>query len=359
MMFTYDLETYLKPFNDSEIMFFETALPFNGEVIQTLFPIEEVIAVTNYGLDVVYEEGKDYIIKDKKLVITDNSRIKQISLDEYYRKEPTSIHINVSKERSRYKFDDDRCLMFGEEDYITSKQITISYKHKKEDVLYIQKDQRDQLNRFFDKLKKDKKATVVFYGDSITAGCNSSGTEFGGNTKPHAPNWATMVTDYLNKQFDVKINYVNTAIGGKNTKWGIDNVEERVSAYNPDLLVLSFGMNDGMLSKEEHALQIKKIIDSVRNNNPQCDIVLISPTIINPESTWFCGERHKYYEEYDKFNIHNLAIVNMTKAHLSLLKRKAFKDMTGNNINHPNDFLARVYAQAILQAMGIITTKTA
>ena len=27
--------------------------------------------------------------------------------------------------------------------------------------------------------------------------------------------------------------------------------------------------------------------------------------------------------------------------------------MTGNNINHPNDFLARVYAQAILEAMGV------
>jgi len=38
--------------------------------------------------------------------------------------------------------------------------------------------------------------------------------------------------------------------------------------------------------------------------------------------------------------------------HLDLLKRKAFKDMSGNNINHPNDFLIRIYAQTILSALG-------
>ena len=149
MNFKYDLDIYLKPFNSSEIMYFETALPLKGEAIQTLFPIEEIIAVTNYGLDIVYEEGKDYFIKDKKLLITDNGRIKQVELDEYYRKEPASIQININKERARYRFDDQRYLMFGELDFMSSKQIAITYKHKSDDVAYTQKNQRDQLNHFF------------------------------------------------------------------------------------------------------------------------------------------------------------------------------------------------------------------
>ena len=38
----------------------------------------------------------------------------------------------------------------------------------------------------------------------------------------------------------------------------------------------------------------------------------------------------------------------MTSIHQSLLARKSYADMTGNNINHPNDYLARVYAQTLL-----------
>ena len=353
MKFEYDLDIYLKSFQDNEIMYFETALPLRGEPIQTLFPIEEVIAVTNYGLDVVYEEGKDYLLKDKKLVIPQNSRIKQVQLDEYYRKEPAEIQINVNKDRARYKFDDQRYLMFGEGDYMTSKQITISYKHKLEGAFFRQINQKDKLNRFFTKLENNKKATIVFYGDSITVGCNSSGTSEGGNTKPHAPCWAEMVTERLKREYNAEINYVNTAVGGKNTDWGTQNYHERVNQYHPDLMVLAFGMNDGKITKEMHVALIKKIIDGVRKDNPECDIVLISTTIPNPESEWYCGHQDEYYEEYDKIDMNNLDIVNMTIVHLDLLKRKAFKDMTGNNINHPNDFLARVYAQAILEAMGV------
>ena len=42
------------------------------------------------------------------------------------------------------------------------------------------------------------------------------------------------------------------------------------------------------------------------------------------------------------------ALVPMTSMHSALMEKKRFYDMTGNNINHPCDFLARVYAQVIL-----------
>ena len=53
-----------------------------------------------------------------------------------------------------------------------------------------------------------------------------------------------------------------------------------------------------------------------------------------------------------------VAVVNMTAMHQSLLSRKRYEDMTGNNVNHPNDYLARVYAQtlfATLQDNVVIT----
>jgi hypothetical protein len=34
------------------------------------------------------------------------------------------------------------------------------------------------------------------------------------------------------------------------------------------------------------------------------------------------------------------------------MKKKRFSDLSGNNVNHPNDFSHRVYAQVIVQLFG-------
>jgi hypothetical protein len=42
-----------------------------------------------------------------------------------------------------------------------------------------------------------------------------------------------------------------------------------------------------------------------------------------------------------------IALADMTSVHQELLRTKAYVDMTGNGLNHPNDFLTRWYAQVI------------
>ena len=47
-----------------------------------------------------------------------------------------------------------------------------------------------------------------------------------------------------------------------------------------------------------------------------------------------------------------LAVADLTQMHADLLLAgKRYRDMTGNNINHPNDYLIRVYAQVILKTL--------
>ena len=36
-----------------------------------------------------------------------------------------------------------------------------------------------------------------------------------------------------------------------------------------------------------------------------------------------------------------------------LLKYKIYWDMTGNHVNHPNDFMVRIYAQTLLGTLGL------
>ena len=41
----------------------------------------------------------------------------------------------------------------------------------------------------------------------------------------------------------------------------------------------------------------------------------------------------------------------MTSMTLSVLERVDFRDISGNNINHPNDFLARIYACTLFRTL--------
>ena len=347
----FDRNLYLLPIFEGDTVYYETALPFEGEEASLLYPIDEIISVRNYRLDIEYKEGVDYIVKDGKLFILPNGNIKTTSLDEYYLKEPAAVSVAVVSSRCPYKFNEQRYFMFGEGDYMTSRQIAVSYKHKESWNLFRQTNQSEKVSIFINKLINKQETTIVFYGDSITVGCNSSGTEYGGNLPPYAEPWPVMVTEHLKDKYHAKINYVNTAVGGTNSPWGLEHFKENVLKYNPDLLVLGFGMNDGRLPKEEHIKLIMNMVNQMREHKPDCGIILIATTVANIESNWY-GAQDTYIDEYQKIDLDNVALVDMTHTHLDLLKKKRFKDMTGNNVNHPNDFLARVYAQSILEVMG-------
>ena len=45
------------------------------------------------------------------------------------------------------------------------------------------------------------------------------------------------------------------------------------------------------------------------------------------------------------------ATVQMTSVSKAVLEHKEFVDYTGNNINHPNDFFIRIYANSLLQSV--------
>ena len=49
--------------------------------------------------------------------------------------------------------------------------------------------------------------------------------------------------------------------------------------------------------------------------------------------------------------LEGVAFVDMFTPHEKLLEEKDFISMSGNNINHPNDWLIRVYAMQILSAL--------
>ena len=115
-------------------------------------------------------------------------------------------------------------------------------------------------------------------------------------------------------------------------------------------------MNDATLGvdKNQFASNIRTIIDTIRARNPECDIILIGTMLANPKALNQNKDQMSYFtvlemvaELYD-----GVAAVNVGQMHQDLLDSgKAYIDMTGNNVNHPNDFMARVYAMNMLSAL--------
>ena len=106
----------------------------------------------------------------------------------------------------------------------------------------------------------------------------------------------------------------------------------------------------------EYKEKIAEMVNQIHRAEPDCSIVLVATSVPNNETEWFYGNQKQYIaglremEEDTAYPF--VAVADMTTFHLDLLDAgKRFRDMTGNNINHPNDFLVRAYAQIILKTM--------
>ena len=275
-----------------------------------------------------------------------------IPLDEYYREEPASLNVGVVRERCSEAPEGRNYFMFGETDTFSKRQIAVSYKHSAPWGLKIPQGKREKFSKSLAKLERKEKFSLLFFGDSITTGANASGLPHGGNTPPYADSFPEMVWKKLQSVFQTEIEYHNTAVGGWNTVHGIQTFDEKALFQNHDLFVLGFGMNDGGRSSDDYEKNLEEMIVRFHEKNPETPIVLIATMLPNIHSNWLRNQpNHEAavlaLEEKYPF----VAAVNMTELHGEILKRKRYRDMTGNNVNHPNDFLGRIYAQAILKTI--------
>ena len=96
--------------------------------------------------------------------------------------------------------------------------------------------------------------------------------------------------------------------------------------------------------------QIQAMIAAVRAQRPACEFIVITPMLANPASI-----QHNLQAAYRPALLElegpGVAIADLTYWHAWLLTHKAYEDMTGNNINHPNDYLARWYAQVLISLL--------
>ncbi|WP_232187174.1 LamG-like jellyroll fold domain-containing protein [Cohnella silvisoli] len=342
-------ETAMQPLWQGDTMNNESILMIsaNGQLPEAplLFTPTKILSVKSARLDKEFVEGKDWEYVGGKLKLKAGTSIPYMNQADMY---PATYVPNEAVGRP-----DGGYLIFREGPFFLNRQIVVTYTHATNVWSGPQPAfAGSTFTHTMAKLNNASPVKLVLYGDSISVGATASSYI---NSPPYLPNWGTLVAYKLGKNYNSSIHFVNPSVGGKMSDWGKDNAKTLVADQNPDLVIIAFGMNDGTPKFPDPALDpvtyknnIQAIITKVRETNPQAEFILVGTTLPNPESN-FLDKQPLYMAKLDEIAAANTGVVtaNMTGIHQQLLMTKYFSDMTGNNVNHPNDFLSRWYAQFV------------
>jgi len=348
----------------SGVMYNETVLMLkSGDKMPSgklAFRPKKVISVRSYTLETTYTENKDYTIDaEGNIFLTQNSACPYLNEENlFYKTRPQGVE-------GLYEFPASSSsvpsLMYTETSYLVEKQICVTYEYdmnefSKEAVSAADESKLPALRNL---LKERAPVRLAVLGDSISEGANSSGKL---NIAPYQPIYSSLFRRYVEKTFSVDIDFQNYSMGGMASEWGASRAYA-VGQSMPDLVILSFGANDGGTGTDNSVApvpvatfesNIRAAMANVRKYNPACEFILVSSLMPNPQSGAF-GIQGQYAEAMDKIaeNDASVVSVNMYALHEYLVfeRGKHYVDLSSNNINHPNDFLIRLYAMNIISAL--------
>lgn len=199
------------------------------------------------------------------------------------------------------------------------------------------------------KLKAKSKFVLAVSGDSISTGLDASATT---SSFPNQAGYPELVAAQLTKDFGASIELVNRSVAGWSIANGLEDLDKLLES-KPDLLIVAYGMNDvGRRDPKWFAEQAEKLQSRAKQAIPTLEILWVTPMLGNRE--WVHTPREMFFEYRDAMEQvvqSGDSLVDLTQVWSILLERKHDLDLTGNGLNHPNDFGHRLYAQAILEAL--------
>ena len=404
-----ELEKRITPFweekkNGKAIMYDESValIERSGDVVygKLLYTPTKILSVKDATLNIEYENGKDYIWAQgtNMIYLGYHSDIYYFTDDMMNGINPDKKMLNPSSSGVEIlfngeEFDGGTVTRFGNSLYVPhawnsfndygsqlvssilySRQISVTYeyeidKNTQNNVLYVGNEDVNtgKLEKVKNKLNNDEDLNVLFIGDSIFSGFDSSLTEY---RRPFMPDMSTLVKDGLQMHTKGKIILDNVAVAGDtvekayNRVWKKFNEENKGEFYSKyDLLILSIGMNspemilkgDGTVSNYKDT--VLGMIDMIRYKNPDMEVLLVSCMSPNKAveegsgSNWATknmdGQGDVLIELIDERE--GIAVVDFFEIHKSYLEVKDFIAMSSDNFRHPNDWLIRMYATNILE----------
>lgn len=327
---------------DREPVLFVSASASGPATARLLFEPSSVLRVESGDGSTVYREGEDYRWErgSRTLTLVEGSHIPMVTEEQLFPPKGSPGSYGETKNGQEG-------LLFHEGGRTFQQmQVFVTYKHHELWTGFVPRSADEQLPATIAKLRAHKPLKLVVLGDSISHGaCASDG--FHGY--PYQSPYPGLVAEALRAKYKDDVTLVNLSVGGKTSTWGISQAPT-AAEQKPDLVVLAFGMNDATVRMPitEYAENTRRMMQIIRKSNPDVEFILVATMTGNPD--WM-GAPPAIYAGYDQalkeLAGEGMAVADMTTMWDELVARKKFEDLTGNGINHPNDFGHMVYAQVI------------
>ena len=313
-----------------------------------LFKPDKAPAVISATRETTFESKRDFEFDEAASAIrlTNDSRIPFKTLDELY-----PLMTSDLPKIARQGGDKSRGVFFGEGSAYHQLQVEAVYRSQPGQWDGpVPQYAGETLPKSLAKLRSKSAFHLMLCGDSISAGANASKAT---NAPPGCPMYGELVGLALEKHFGSKVTFTNHAVGGWTSGNGLQHAkEQRIGKVAPDLVIIAFGMND-VFGRDvaTYAANIRGIMETIRLDAPDAEFILVASMLGNPEWGMPMEQFPIYRDALAKMVAPGVALADLTSMWEALLERKSFYDLTGNGVNHPNDFGHCVYAQVVLSLL--------
>lgn len=343
------------PIHDEPILF-RRAANNGGAVGRLLLDPCGPVRLTSHDGKVVYEGGRDFEpgCDPRQLRLTPDTRIPWLSDEQFFPAPGQPNALPATREGDRH-------LLWCEHGLFARHQVLAHYELTSSAVAEAAAWHASLPPRTSDaatlpttaaRLRDGQRVHLGVFGDSIACGCNATAVL---DLPPHAPDFTQLLVRSFEARHPAGIKLTNASCGGMTSDWGLRNIAAALDPP-PDLLILAWGMNDafGRRDARSFAAHLRGQIDAARAARHDMDIILIAPMTANPD---WQGHGDGLYEAYrDELAAmcgRGVVLADVTSAWLWALARKPYCDLTGNGVNHPNDFGHRIYAAVIDRAIAV------
>lgn len=206
-------------------------------------------------------------------------------------------------------------------------------------------------------LEKYGPINIVIFGDSVSHGAVNGYIDYENVYWNLLKRKLNALRDYI------PVNMINASVGGTTAKRSLPRLESQVLRHEPDLIIVSFGLNDvnGELEEYLEALReiFKKCIDS------ESDVIFMTPNMLN---TRVADDTPKEYLRYaaktavmqnegrmDEYIYAAAALANELGVTVcdcysrwkEIAKTQDVTMLLANRINHPTSEMHRLFADSL------------
>jgi acyl-CoA thioesterase-1 len=303
-------------------------------------------ALTKATGETAYELGRDFTWTPgtREIELTPSSHIPFRNAEELLPPPGASDSIDGNCDSTRH-------LLYGEGHFFHDQQVLAGYVPAEPWSGPRPAADPTGLARTLARLRTRQPLKIVLLGDSISTGANASGPM---GAPPHQPAYQDLVVSGLRARFDAPVSLTNLAVGGMSAPWGVEQMPAAIAAA-PDLFILAFGMNDasGRRPPAEFRELTRQMAVAMQAAHPACEVIAVATMTANPAWKYAAPDLYPaYLAALNTLRAPGFAVADVTTLWSWTVSRKSYHDLTGNGVNHPNDFGHRLYAEVILALFG-------